>query len=323
MSSRSDAQPKTVLVTGGAGFIGSNLVRRLLRHGYKIRVFDNFTTGKSANLVGLDSVEIVEGDVRSQADVARATLGIHAIFHLAAIASVERSWSDPVATLAVNAHGTANVVEAAVESEVSALVYSSSASVYGDYHRGLTSENVAPRPISPYGYSKLLGEKIVLAHSRPFHGIRIVALRYFNVYGPRQDPESPYSGVIPIFMKHALTGTTATIYGDGKQSRDFLHVEDVADANISALTGDASGLAINIASGRSHTLLQLVHAIEEATRRPLRTTSAPPREGDIRHSLADITLSATTIGFRPKVSFAKGLRNTLKESRLSGGRGRL
>ena len=307
------AHQKLVLVTGGAGFIGSHVVRRLLGDGYSVRVFDNFATGRKANLAGLESIEVVQGDVRSPTEVAEAMLGIHAVFHLAAIASVGRSWTDPVATLAVNSHGTVNVIEAAVKSGVSAVVYSSSAAVYGDHQAETTSEDLEPRPISPYGYSKLLAEKLALAHSRPSRGMRVIALRYFNVFGPRQDPDSPYSAAIPIFIKHALAGTTATIYGDGLQSRDFLHVDDVAEANVRALESDASGIAINVASGKSHTLLDLVDAINVVTDRPLHTTFGPTREGDIRHSLADVALAATTIGFRSSVTFHDGLERTLRE----------
>jgi nucleoside-diphosphate-sugar epimerase len=298
-------------VTGGAGFIGSHVVRRLVADHYEVRVLDNFTTGKRANLSGLESVELVDGDVRSRGELERAMHGVDAVFHLAAIASVERSWSDPIETLAVNAHGTANVVEAAIKSGVSAVVYSSSAAVYGDQDVETTSEELEPRPISPYGYSKLLGEKIALAHSQPSRGVRVIALRYFNVFGPGQDPDSPYSAAIPIFIKHALAGTTATIYGDGLQSRDFLYVDDVARANVCALESDASGLAINIASGQSHTLLQLVDAINAITGRTLSTTFAAPRVGDIRHSLADVRLAESTIGFHSKIAFAGGLRRTI------------
>jgi UDP-glucose 4-epimerase len=301
------------VVTGGAGFIGSHLVRRLLADGYKVRVFDNFTTGILDNLTGLDGVEVVHGDVRSPADIKKATRDVQAVFHLAAIASVERSWTDPVATLAVNSHGTATVVEAAVENGVSAVVYSSSAAVYGDHEAGTTSEEVEPRPISPYGYSKLLGEKIALAHSNGPKGTRVIALRYFNVFGPRQDPDSPYSAVIPIFIRHALAGSTATIYGDGRQSRDFLHVDDVAEANVRALESGASGLAINIASGRRHTLLEVVDMISAATGRRLETNLAPARGGDIRHSLADVRRAAAAIGFRSSVSFADGLARTIRD----------
>jgi nucleoside-diphosphate-sugar epimerase len=313
VSGRAKLPGRSVLVTGGAGFIGSHVVGRLLTGGYDVRVLDNFTTGKRANLAALDSIEVIDGDVRARADLERAMRGIQAVFHLAAIASVERSWSDPVETLAVNAHGTANVVEAAIKSGVAAVVYSSSAAVYGNQEQETTSEDLDARPISPYGYSKLLGEKIALACSNPAQGMRVIALRYFNVFGPRQDPDSPYSAAIPIFIKHALARTTATIYGDGLQSRDFLYVDDVAEANVRALESGASGLAVNIASGRSHTLLELIDAINAITGRPLQTTFAPPREGDIRHSLADVALAATALGFRPSVSFREGLEKTIRE----------
>jgi UDP-glucose 4-epimerase len=312
MTSGSDQRQKVVLVTGGAGFIGSHLVRHLLAEGYKVRVLDTLDAGL-ANLEGLDLVDVVHGDVCSQGDVSDAMREIHAVFHLAAIASVERSRSDPIATLAVNAHGTANVMQAAVKNRVFAVVYSSSAAVYGDQQR-TSSEDLEPRPISVYGYSKLLSEKIALAYVRPSQGVRVLALRYFNVFGPRQKADTVYSSVIPIFIEHALKGTVATIYGDGLQTRDFLHVDDVAKANLCALKSSASGLAINIASGRSHTLLQLVEAIAIVTGRPLKTRFEPPREGDIRRSQADIALAATALGFRPTVSFVEGLRKTIEES---------
>jgi UDP-N-acetylglucosamine/UDP-N-acetyl-alpha-D-glucosaminouronate 4-epimerase len=299
-------------VTGGAGFIGSHLVRRLVADGYEVRVLDNFTSGKKANLTGIDAVQIAEGDVRSKDDLERAMQRVDAVFHLAAIASVERSWSDPMETLAVNAHGTANVVEAAMKSGVSAVIYSSSAAIYGDHEAETTSESIEPRPISPYGYSKLLGEKIGLAHSSSSGGMRVIALRYFNVFGPGQDPDSPYAAVIPIFIKHALEGTVATIYGDGLQSRDFLHVDDVAEANIRALESDAPGLAVNIASGKSHTLLEVVDAIKAVTHRSFETVHASPRAGDIRHSLADVRLAGSAIGFRSSIPFVEGLRRTIR-----------
>jgi nucleoside-diphosphate-sugar epimerase len=210
----------------------------------------------------------------------------------------------------VNTHVTANVVEAAVESGVSAVIYSSSAAVYGDHEAETTSEDLEPRPISTYGYSKLLGEKIALAHAP---GIRVITLRYFNVFGPRQDPDSPYSAVIPIFIKHALEGTTATIYGDGLQSGDFLHVDDVAEANLCALKSAASGLAVNIASGRKHKPLEVVDAITAVTGRPLKTMFAANREGDIRHSLADVARADRAIGFRSTLTFQEGLRGTIAE----------
>jgi UDP-N-acetylglucosamine/UDP-N-acetyl-alpha-D-glucosaminouronate 4-epimerase len=306
---------KSVLVTGGAGFIGSHLVRRLFANGYRVRVLDAFATGRAANLDGLDGVDIQEGDVRSPADVAKAMRGIEGVFHLAALPSVARSWKDPVTTLATNAHGTANVVEAAIAAGVSALVYSSSSSVYGDQEATKKSEDLQPRPISPYGYSKLLGEKIALAHANSDTGIRVVSLRYFNVFGARQDPDSPYSAVVPLFIKHALAGTTATIDGDGHQSRDFTHVDNVVDANICALESGASGLALNVACGQSHSLLELVDGISKLNTKPLRTVFGPPREGDIKHSLADISLAKEKIGYEPKVTFMDGLRRVFADYR--------
>ena len=308
-------EAKAVLVTGGAGFIGSHLVRRLLSHEYRVRVLDNFATGKEQNLSGLEELEVVTGDIRSRTDVERSMRGMSAVFHLAALPSVARSWRDPVTTLATNAHGTANVVEAAIDNGVEALVYSSSSSVYGNQKAEKKSEDLELKPISPYGYSKLLGEKIVLAHARANPGLRVLSLRYFNVFGARQDPDSPYAAVIPLFIKHALDGTTATIYGDGTQSRDFTHVDNVVFANILALESEASGLAMNVACGSSHSLLQLVDAISTLNGRRLAIDHGPPREGDIKHSLADISLAEKSIGYQPSVSFEEGLRRVFADYR--------
>ena len=308
-------EARSALVTGGAGFIGSHLVERLVRDGYKVRVLDNFATGRAANLEALKGVQVVQGDVRSRTDVVDAVTGIDVVFHLAALPSVARSWEDPVATLATNAHGTANVVEAAVDAGVSCLVYSSSSSVYGDQEAHLKSETLEPRPISPYAYSKLLGEKIALAHARDRAGMRVMALRYFNVFGSRQDPNSPYSAVIPLFIKQALAGAAATIHGDGKQSRDFTHVDNVVEANVRADRSAASGIAMNIACGQSYTLLDLVEAIGALNGRPLHVTFGPPRDGDIRQSRADISLATAKIGYCPRVTFADGLRRTFEHYR--------
>src|SRR5262249_50377518 len=192
-----------------------------------------------------------------------------------------------------NAHGTAKVIEAAENAGVKTFVYSSSSSIYGEQQASVKSEDLEPRPISPYGYSKLLGEVIALAHARP-EGMRVVSLRYFNVFGPRQDPDSPYAAVIPLFITHALAGTPATIFGDGTQSRDFTYVDNVVDANVRAWRTGASGLAMNVACGASHTLLQLVDEISALSGRRLETVFGPPREGDIKHSLADISLAEKT-----------------------------
>jgi len=301
-------------VTGGAGFIGSHLARRLLSEGIAVRVLDNFATGRRSNLEGVEGLEVVEGDICSPEDVKRAVRGVGAVFHLAALPSVARSWKDPVSTLATNSHGTANLVEAAAANGVGAFVYSSSSSIYGDQKAERKSEDLAPKPISPYGYSKLLGEKIALAHARP-DGMRVVALRYFNVFGPRQDPDSPYAAVIPLFIAHALAGTTATIDGDGTQSRDFTYVDNVVDANLCALKSTASGVAMNVACGDSHTLLELVDAISLLNKRRLATVFGPPRAGDIKHSLADISLATAEMGYRPRVSFQDGLRRAFDEYR--------
>ena len=314
MKSSGGSEPQSVLVTGGAGFIGSHLVRRLQREGFCVRVLDNFATGRRSNLEGVEGLDLVDGDIRSTSDVKKAVHDVVAVFHLAALPSVARSWKDPVSTLATNAHGTANLIEAAAESGVSAFIYSSSSSVYGDQPAQKKSEDLEPRPISPYGYSKLLGEKICLAHARP-DGIRVLALRYFNVFGPRQDPNSAYAAVIPLFITHALAGTNATIDGDGTQTRDFTYVDNVVDANVCALKSGASGLAMNIACGASHNLLELVSEISELEGRPLKTTFGPPRQGDIKHSLADISLAAAKIGYRPAVTFEDGLRKAFDEYR--------
>ncbi|HET7466506.1 MAG TPA: NAD-dependent epimerase/dehydratase family protein [Candidatus Dormibacteraeota bacterium] len=304
-----------VLVTGGAGFIGSHLVRRLRDEGDEVRVLDNFATGRQSNLEQVDGVEVHEGDIRSPDDVNAAMRGMEGVFHLAALPSVARSWKDPVATLATNAHGTANLVEAAARSGVSAFVYSSSSSIYGDQAAEKKSEAMHPKPISPYGYSKLLGEMIALAHARAPEGMRVVALRYFNVFGPRQDPDSPYAAVIPLFITHALAGTTATVDGDGTQSRDFTYVDNVVDANVCAYRSSASGVAMNVACGSSHTLLELVDAISALNGRPMRMVFGPPRQGDIKHSLADISLAAAQIGYQPRISFQDGLRKAFDEYR--------
>jgi len=311
----SDLSSGSVLVTGGAGFIGSHVARRLLDMGSRVRVFDNFATGRRSNLDAIKEAEVHEGDVRSRSDVASAMRGIDVVFHLAALPSVARSWIDPVASLAVNAHGTANVAEAAAANGVSALIYSSSSSIYGDQAAEKKSEDLEPRPISPYGYSKLLGEMIALAHARAPQGMRVVALRYFNVFGARQDPNSPYAAVIPLFITHALAGTPATVHGDGTQSRDFTHVDNVVDANLRAMDSDASGVAMNVACGDSHTLIDLIESISALNGRKLETVFGPPREGDIKHSLADISLATAKIGYRPKVTFSEGLRRVFADYR--------
>jgi nucleoside-diphosphate-sugar epimerase len=300
-----------VVVTGGGGFIGSHLVERLLRSGHQVRVFDSFATGRRENLAGLEDAELLVGDLRDRTSVRAAMKGAEAVFHLAALPSVARSWQDPVTTLAVNALGTVTVAEEAVRAGAGALVYSSSSSVYGEQEAERKSEDLEPRPLSPYGYSKLLGEKVALAHSRA-GDIRVVALRYFNVFGPRQDPNSQYSAVIPLFIKHALAQTTATIFGDGRQSRDFTFVGNVVDGNLLALESLANGVPVNMACGSSYSLLDLVRVISRLNERPLQVVHAEERQGDIRHSMADLSRARALLGYQPRVDFESGLEITFR-----------
>ena len=301
---------RRALVTGGAGFIGSHLVERLVRDGWGVRVLDDLSGGRRDNLAAVaGSVEVVGGDVRDP-DVARAAVaGVEAVFHLAALPSVQRSWERPLDSLGVNALGTSNVVEAAVRAACRTLVYSSSSSVYGDQPAPAKVETLAPRPISPYGYAKLLGEKVCLAHSRA-DGTRVIALRYFNVFGPRQDPDSPYAAVVPRFVRHALAGTPATVHGDGLQRRDFTFVDNAVCANLAALDAREHGVALNVACGRSVSVLELAERVGELTGRPLRTVHGPAREGDIRDSLADLERARRVLGYEPPVGFEEGLRIT-------------
>jgi UDP-glucose 4-epimerase len=298
------------LVTGGAGFIGSHLVERLLREGWEVRVLDDLSNGRRENLAAVaGQVELAAGDVRDPNVAEAAVAGVEAVFHLAALPSVQRSWERPLDSLGVNALGTANLVEAAVREGCRTVVYSSSSSVYGDQAAPVKTETLPTRPISPYGYAKLMGEKVGLAHSRE-DGTRVIALRYFNIFGARQDPDSPYAAVVPLFVRHALAGMPATIHGDGLQRRDFTHVENAVCANMAALGAREHGVAVNVACGRSVSVLDLVERIGELTGRPLHIVHGPPRDGDIRDSLADLSRAQRVLGYQPVVSFEEGLRMT-------------
>ncbi|HEX6548671.1 MAG TPA: NAD-dependent epimerase/dehydratase family protein, partial [Candidatus Dormibacteraeota bacterium] len=267
-----------VAVTGGAGFIGSHLTTRLLRDGHEVKVIDNLSTGRRQNLAHLDGeVEILEGDIADQEFLDRSLRGLEVVFHVAALPSVPRSWTDPLSSLRSNAYGTSVVGRAAVRNSVGTVVYSSSSSVYGDQPGDCRSEDMAPAPISPYAYSKLLGEEVLLAHAAG-GDLNAVALRYFNVFGPRQDPNSPYSAVIPLFITAALRGEPVTIYGDGTQSRDFTYVDNVVEGNLLALAGrPTEGEAVfNIACGVSITLLELVAAISRIAGREVEVRHGDP-----------------------------------------------
>ena len=298
------------LVTGGAGFIGSNLVRRLLDEGHEVRVHDNFSTGNRSNLDGLD-VELVEGDLRSYERVASAARGTEVIFHQGALPSVPRSIQDPLTTSAVNIDGTLNVLLAARDHGVRRVVFASSSSVYGDAPGMPRSESGPVRPLAPYAVSKLAAEQYCLATQRVYE-LEVVALRYFNVFGEYQDPFSGYAAVIPKFIRAMHAGEPPTIYGDGSAARDFTHIDNVVDANIAAASAsEASGLAMNVAMGSSHTLLELVATLNELMATQLEPVHVDPRPGDVPMSEADISLARERLGYEPAVSFGEGLRRTI------------
>jgi len=304
------------LVTGGAGFIGSNLVRELLSRGFGVRVLDNLSTGRRENLSDVDGdVEVIEGDVRHLATVGRATEGVARVFHEAAIPSVARSVAAPLASHEANATGTLNVLIAARDAGAERVVYASSSSVYGDADRLPVTEDVPPRPISPYAVSKLAGEHYLAAFHASY-GLPTVALRYFNVFGPRQDPASEYAAVVPRFATAALRGEPVTIYGDGEQSRDFTFVADVVEANILASEAPeaAWGRAFNVAYNQRHSVNELLAEIRSLipdVEQP-EPVHAPPRPGEIRDSQADVTAATEILGYHPAHTFSDGLRATME-----------
>jgi UDP-glucose 4-epimerase len=299
------------LVTGGAGFVGSHLVDALLDRGHEVRVLDNFATGDRRNLIHCAAdIEIVEGDLRSFERVATAVRGCELIFHQAALPSVPRSIQDPLTTSAVNVTGTLNVLLAARDAGARRVVYASSSSVYGGATATRKAEDLPAAPLSPYGVSKYAGE----ANCRAFtevYGLETVALRYFNVFGPRQSPVSEYAAVVPNFIAASLLGEPAVIHGDGLQSRDFTYVENVAAANLLAAQADgAPGQAINVAMGETRTLLELADSVAALAGRPLDREHVDARVGDVRMSLADVSKARALLGYEPLVGFDEGLRRT-------------
>jgi UDP-glucose 4-epimerase len=299
------------LVTGGGGFIGSNVVRALLARGDDVRVLDNFATGSRANLAGLEQdVELVEGDLRSYERVHAAVREVEVVFHQGALPSVPRSVQDPLTTTAVNVEGTLNVLLAARDEGVRRIVNASSSSVYGNTGELPRIESQAPDPISPYAVAKLAAERFCTSFSRVY-AMEIVSLRYFNVFGPRQDPTSQYAAVVPRFIRAISTGEAVTIYGDGEQSRDFTFVDNVVAANL--LAADANGFAgeiLNVATGDSVTVNALADAIGALLGKDVGKSYEPPREADVRASWADIGEAQRLLGYRPQVDFADGLRRT-------------
>ncbi|HVH68735.1 MAG TPA: NAD-dependent epimerase/dehydratase family protein [Gemmatimonadales bacterium] len=306
--------PRTnCLVTGAAGFIGSHLAARLVALGHSVRVVDDLSTGNEANLAGLDGrIEFLRGDLCEEAVCRRAVAGIDVVFHVAALPSVPRSLKDPWASHAANVNATVRLLEACVDAKVARIIYSSSSSVYGDTPVLPKTESVEPLPRSPYAASKLAGEQYVLAFARAGL-IEGVALRYFNVFGPRQDPHSAYAAVIPKFFQAGLEGRPAVVYGDGKQTRDFTYVDNVVEANLLAAStagGTVNGWVVNVGAGVRTTLLGLIEVIGSITGRPLDYTHEPPRSGDVRDSLAGLERAERLLGYRPRVSLEVGLRRT-------------
>jgi len=300
------------LITGGAGFIGSNLVEELLKRGHDVAVFDNFSTGRRVNLqTFLKDIELIEADLRDAEAVKAAVRGRTFVLHQGALPSVVRSVQDPVASNDVNVCGTLNVLVAARDAGVKRVVAASSSSVYGDTPTLPKIESMAVMPMSPYAVSKLATEKYCAAFYKVY-GFEAVALRYFNVFGPRQDPTSQYSAVIPLFITAVLSGRKPKIYGDGLQSRDFTFVANVVDANIRACYSDGvAGDFFNVACGERFTLLDLLHMVGEITGMPAEAVHEPGRAGDVRHSLADISKIKQAMAFEPRVKFREGLEATV------------
>jgi UDP-glucose 4-epimerase len=314
------------LVTGGAGFIGSNLVRALLAGGHSVRVLDNFSTGKRGNLTEiLDRIDLVEGDLTVLDDVRNAVRDIEVVLHQGAVPSVAKSVADPLGSNLANVNGTLHVLVAARDAGVRRVVFASSSSIYGDQDPSVSKvETMTPQPISPYAVAKLAAER----YCQVFHhvyGLETVALRYFNVFGPRQDPQSMYAAVIPRFATALLQGKAPTIYGDGEQTRDFTYIENVIHANLLAATAPAekvSGEVFNASAGGSTSLNTLVEAIQEITGQNIPPIYEEVRPGDIKYSQANIGKIGRLMGYLPKVTLIDGLRLTVDWYRLqleSGG----
>jgi len=301
------------LVTGGAGFIGSNIAREVLARGNKVRILDNFSTGHWSNLADIrNEIEIVEGDIRSYHIVRNAMEGVEVVFHQGALPSVPRSIADPITTNEVNVTGTLNILHAALDAGCRRVLFASSSSIYGDAPESVKNEDLRVRPLSPYAVSKLAGEKYMHVFHH-IYGLETVALRYFNVFGPYQDPDSPYSAVIPLFISAFMEGRKPMINGDGQQSRDFTYIANVVHANLLAAdTEAASGMMMNIACGDSITVNHLAEEIGRLTGRiDIEPSYGSVRPGDVKHSRADITIARNLLGYEPVVSFEEGLENTI------------
>jgi len=306
-----------VLVTGGGGFIGSNLTEALLKQGHRVRVLDDFSTGKRENLVfdqPYPSLEIIEGDIRDFNLCQKATENIEYVFHQAALPSVQRSVEDPLTSHAVNAGGTLNILLAAKEAGVRRLIYASSSSVYGDTPTLPKTEEMPPHPLSPYALQKYIGERYGQLFFE-LYGLETVSLRYFNIFGPKQDPLSIYSAVIPRFIDALLGGHPPIIFGDGEQSRDLTYVENVVQANLLSMSAEhLGGEVINIACGKRTSLNQLLNILQEIIGSKVSPLYEEPRKGDVKHSLADIRKGKRFLNYEPKIEIEAGLKKTVEYS---------
>jgi UDP-glucose 4-epimerase len=304
---------KTFLVTGGAGFIGSHIAHRLLREGATVRVVDNLSTGKKERLRDVERcIEFVEDDITDRRVCDRAVQGVEYVLHQAAVPSVYRSIQDPVETNRANVIGTLNLLESCRQHGVRRFVYAASSSAYGDTEVLPKKEDMTPNPLSPYALQKFVGERYCKLYD-DLYGLETVSLRYFNVFGPSQDPWSEYSAVIPKFATRLQSGQSLVVYGDGEQSRDFTYIDNVVEANILAIKARRThGAVINIGCGESLTLNRLIQLLEEILRVEAVVDHEPPRRGDVRHSLADISLARDVLGYQPKVTVLEGLRQTVE-----------
>jgi len=310
------------LVTGGAGFIGSHVADRLLRDGQQVRVLDNFSSGSRKNVafgMGNPRLEVVEGDIRDFPATVAAAQGVEVIFHQAAMRSVPRSIDDPIGANENNVTGTLNILRAAREAGVRRVVYASSSSIYGDRPELPKREDQPPAPISPYAVSKLAGELYCAAWSR-LYGLETVGLRYFNVFGPRQDPASQYAAVIPRFIAWALVSEPLEVHGDGTQSRDFTYIDNVVEANLLAATAPGvAGEVFNVGCGSRVSLLEIIRLLERIMKRPLERRHTARRAGDVPHTQADISKAKRLLGYVPLVEFDEGLRRTVEFFNISTG----
>lgn len=296
------------LVTGGAGFIGSHIVDRLLAEGQQVRILDNFSTGKRENLPADSNAEIIEGDISDFETVQKAMQGVTTVFHQAAIASVPTTINDPVSSARVNYLGTVNILEAARQAGAQRVMFASSAAVYGDNPELPKQEDMPLKPLSPYAADKLASEEACRVYHH-LYGLEIVCLRYFNIFGPRQDPSSPYSGVISIFSDCIAAGKQVLIYGDGGQTRDFVYVSDVVEANLRAATSQwAPGKAINIGTDNALSINELLKTICKIRQHPFAPDYKPGRQGDIRHSSANLHRAREYLDWKPVVELEEGLR---------------